>query len=72
MAISILNNENKILPCALELKGEYGLSDIVFGVPVKLGTGGVTEVVEVPLSDGEKANLDKSAESVRKGIDAVR
>ena len=72
MVESILLDQNRILPCAAQLTGEYGLSDLFFGVPCKLGHGGLKEVIEAPLTDDEQALLETSAASVRKGIDAVR
>lgn len=70
MAESILKDKKKVLPCAAYLQGEYGLNDLFIGVPVKLGTEGVEQIIEIKLTDDEKAALDKSAASVEelKGI----
>lgn len=70
MAEAILKDKKKILPCAAYLQGEYGLNDLFIGVPVKLGKDGVEQVVEIELTDDEKAALNKSAEAVEelKGI----
>lgn len=65
MAEAILKNKKKILPCAVLLNGQYGYKDLYIGVPVKLGTGGVQEVVEIKLTDDEKKALDNSADAVR-------
>lgn len=65
MAEAILKDKNKILPCAAYLRGEYGYHDLYIGVPVKLGQGGVKEIIEIELLAEEKALLDKSAEAVR-------
>ncbi len=65
MAEAILKDKNKILPCAAYLRGEYGYHDLYIGVPVKLGRGGVKEIIEIELLAEEKALLDKSAEAVR-------
>ncbi|MEW5946385.1 MAG: malate dehydrogenase [bacterium] len=65
MAEAILRDRKKILPCAALCMGEYGYRGIFMGVPVKLGAGGVEEIVEFELSPGEKAALDRSAEAVR-------
>lgn len=75
MVDSVLNDRKKILPSAAYLEGEYGVSGIYLGVPAKLGAGGVEEVIEIGLSDAEKAALDRSAASVRSliakiGLDA--
>ena len=64
MAESILKDKKKILPCAVYLEGEYGLSDLFIGVPAKMGAGGIEEIVEIKLSDDEKAALKKSADAV--------
>jgi malate dehydrogenase len=65
MAESILKDKKKILPCAAYLTGQYGYQDLFIGVPVKLGQGGVVQVIEIKLTAEEKASLDKSAEAVR-------
>jgi malate dehydrogenase len=68
MAEAILKDKKRILPCAAYLEGEYGLSDIYFGVPVKLGAGGVEQIIEVKLTPEEQAALERSASAVRKSI----
>ncbi len=64
MAESILKDKKKILPCAAYLEGEYGFKDLFIGVPVKLGAGGVEEIIEITLTDDEKQALEKSAAAV--------
>lgn len=66
MAESILKDKKKILPCAAYLKGEYGFNDLFIGVPVKLGSNGVEEIIEIKLTDDEKKALQKSATAVEK------
>src|SRR6186997_3317353 len=61
MVDSILNDRNEILPCAVLLKGRYGVDGLYVGVPVKLGRGGVSEIVEIELTTDERAAFDKSA-----------
>jgi malate dehydrogenase len=70
MAEAILKDKKKILPCAALLEGEYGYNDLFIGVPVKLGAGGIEEVVEINLTADEKSALDKSAAAVEelKGV----
>jgi malate dehydrogenase len=68
MTEAILKDKKRILPCAAYLEGEYGLNDIYFGVPVKLGSNGIEKVIEVELTDEEKAAVQKSADSVKKSI----
>lgn len=64
MVESIVKNQKRILPCSVLLQGEYGYNDLVLGVPVKLGTNGVEEIIELKLNDEEKANLNNSAKHV--------
>ncbi len=64
MAESILKDKKKILPCAALLEGEYGYNDLFIGVPVKLGAGGIEEIIEIRLTDEEQAALNKSAAAV--------
>ena len=61
----ILKDKKKILPCAAYLEGEYGINELFIGVPVKLGSGGVEEIVEITLTDDEKVALQKSADAVQ-------
>jgi malate dehydrogenase len=70
MAEAILKDKKKILPCAAYLQGEYGFNDLFIGVPVKLGTNGVEEVIEITLTAEEKTALQKSADAVQelKGV----
>jgi malate dehydrogenase len=68
MAEAILRDKKRILPCCVYLDGEYGLKDICFGVPVKLGAKGVESIIELELTEEEKKLVTKSAESVKKSI----
>src|SRR5213596_2205536 len=61
MVDAILNDRNKILPCAAYLEGEYGISGLYVGVPVKLGERGIEQVIEIHLTLEERAALQKSA-----------
>lgn len=72
MVESIALNKNKILPCAAYLEGEYGINDLYFGVPVKLGANGVEEIVEIDLNDEEKEAMKKSEAAVRNVIDILK
>jgi malate dehydrogenase len=71
MVAAILGDKQKILPCAVYLQGEYGLSDLFVGVPCLLGRKGMERVIELELSDAEKAELAKSAEAVRELVNAL-
>jgi len=63
---AIACDQKKIFPCSTFLEGEYGLNDICIGTPVVLGKNGIEKVVEIELSDAEKAKLTDSAEGVKK------
>ncbi len=65
MAEAIVKDKKRILPCAYWLEGEYGLKDVMVGVPVKLGKKGVEEVIQIKLNPDEQEALNKSAEGVR-------
>jgi malate dehydrogenase len=67
----ILNDRKKILPCAAYLEGEYGINGLYVGVPVKLGSGGVEQVVEISLTNEERAALHKSAAAVKELTDII-
>lgn len=65
MIEAILKDKKLILPCSAYLQGEYGLNDIYFGVPVKLGRKGVEEIIEVSLTAEERAALENSVALIR-------
>ena len=64
MVDAIVKDKRRILPCAAWLEGEYEMRDLFLGVPCKLGASGLVEVVEVELTDWERAELSKSADAV--------
>jgi malate dehydrogenase len=68
MVDSIMLDEKRVLPCTAYLEGEYGISDLYMGVPVKLGAAGVEEIVELDLSDDERQALEASAGAVREVV----
>lgn len=72
MVDAILKDKHLIVPASAHMQGEYGLQDIFFGAPVQLGRKGVEKVIEYDLSDDEKDALEKSADSVRGTIEALR
>jgi malate dehydrogenase len=72
MAESILKDKKKILPCAALLKGEYGLEDLFIGVPVKLGAAGIEEVIQIKLTEDERAALNRSAAAVQELKEALK
>ncbi len=65
MAEAILKDKKKILPCAAYLEGEYGINGLFIGVPVKLGSKGIEEIIQIKLTDSENAALQKSADAVK-------
>jgi len=72
MVEAILKDQKLILPCSVVLEGEYGLRDIAFGVPAKLGRGGMEQIIEVALDGNEKAMLQKSVELIRGSMAALK
>jgi malate dehydrogenase len=72
MAESILKDRKKILPCAAYLEGEYGIQGLFVGVPVKLGAGGIEQIVEIKLTPEERTALEKSAAAVRELVEAMQ
>ncbi len=68
MVESIIRDKRRILPCATLLQGEYGLRDVVLGVPAKLGRDGIEEIVEIELLEEERMALKRSAQVVRDNI----
>jgi malate dehydrogenase len=72
MVDAILKDKKKILPCAVFLQGEYGIHDLFVGVPVKLGSQGVEEIVRITLTAAEQAALAKSAAAVKELVDVLK
>ena len=72
MVESIVFDQKRILPCSAWLEGEYGLTGLFMGVPVKLGRAGIEKIFEVTLTAEEKAALAKSAEAVREPMGAIK
>ena len=71
MVEAILKDKKKILPCAAFLQGEYEISDLFVGVPVKLGAAGLEEIIQITLTDDERAALMKSADAVRELVQVI-
>ncbi|WP_050616024.1 malate dehydrogenase [Bacillus testis] len=65
MAEAILKDQRRVLPAIAYLEGEYGMNGIYLGVPTILGAGGIEKIIELELTDSEKASLSKSADSVK-------
>jgi len=71
MVEAIVKNSNRVLPCAVWMNGEYGLEGIFIGAPTRLGKKGVEEIVEVSLTEDEKALMENSAQHVRDNLAAL-
>jgi malate dehydrogenase len=72
MCEAIVHDQKRILPCAAWLEGEYGMTGLFLGVPCKIGRRGLEGILEVDLTDAERAALTKSADAVREPMAAVR
>lgn len=72
MAESILKDKKKILPCAAYLEGEYGIHGLFVGVPVKLGSNGIEEIIQIKITEEENAALQNSASAVRKLVEDMQ
>jgi len=70
MAVAILKDENRIFPCCIRMEGQHGLQDVYLGLPVKLGKGGIKQIIELKLNDEEMKLLKASAASVKSVMDA--
>jgi malate dehydrogenase len=71
MVEAILKDKKKILPCAAYLEGEYGLKGLYVGVPCKLGTRGIEQIIEIKLTADEKTALDRSAGAVKELVSVI-
>jgi malate dehydrogenase len=71
MVEAILKDKKKILPCAAYLDGEYGIKGLYVGVPVKLGSKGIEQIIEIKLTPQEKAELDRSASAVKELVGVI-
>ena len=71
MVDAILLDQKRILPCATYLQGEYGIYDLFVGVPIKLGAGGIEEIIQLNLTYEELADLENSANDVRNMVEVL-
>ena len=67
-----MKDRKKILACAAYLEGEYGINGLFIGVPVKLGKGGIEEIIQIKLTAEENAALKKSAAAVQELVDTMK
>jgi malate dehydrogenase len=72
MVEAIIKDQRRVLPAVAYLEGQYGFEDIYAGVPVIIGKNGIEEILEVGLSDDEKASLEGSLTGVKKGIEEMK
>ncbi|MBI3079338.1 MAG: malate dehydrogenase [Deltaproteobacteria bacterium] len=72
MAEAILRDKKRVLPCAAYLEGEYGVRGYYIGVPVKLGAGGMEQVIEIELNQEERTAFDASVAKVKEVVDAIK
>src|SRR6187401_1700376 len=71
MVEAILKDQKKIMPCSVFLQGEYGVSELFVGVPVKLGAKGVEQIIQIKLTADEQAAFNKSAGAVKELVDVI-
>ena len=72
MVEAVLLDKKRILPCCAYLEGEYGIKGLCVGVPVKLGAGGMEQIIQINLTDDERAALGRSAASVQELVEVMR
>ncbi|HUU34961.1 MAG TPA: malate dehydrogenase, partial [Vicinamibacterales bacterium] len=72
MVEAILKDSKAIMPCSVFLQGEYGVTDLFVGVPVKLGAAGVEQIIQINLTESERAALHKSAGAVKELVDIIK
>jgi len=71
MVEAVVKDKKEILPACVYLEGEYGLTDICLGVPVKIGKDGAEKIIELDLNSKEKSALDESVKSIKESIDNI-
>ena len=72
MVEAVLLDQKRVLPCTAYLEGEFGVADLYMGVPVKLGSAGIEEIVELELSEQEQTWFQESAAAVRDVVSVLR
>ncbi|HYI47748.1 MAG TPA: malate dehydrogenase [Allosphingosinicella sp.] len=72
MAEAYLKDKKRLLPCAVNLTGQYGVNDLYVGVPCVIGAGGVEKIVEIELNEEAKANFKVSVDAVKELLEACR
>ena len=72
MVESVLKDKKKVVPCAAYLEGEYGVHGLYMGVPVKLGSSGIEQIIEIRLTSEERTEFEKSAAAVKQLVDIMK
>ncbi len=72
MVDAILLDKKRVMPCAAYLEGEYGINGLFVGVPVKLGSNGIEQIIEIKLHDDERQLLQKSIDAVTELVDVMK
>ena len=72
MAEAYLGDKKRLLPCAANLTGQYGVDNLYVGVPVIIGKDGVEQVIEIELNEEAKGNLQVSVDAVKELLDACK
>ncbi len=72
MVESVLKDKKRLLPVAVQPKGEYGLRDIYIGLPTVIGRSGIEKIIELPLTEDELAALKRSADSIKQNIELMK
>jgi malate dehydrogenase len=72
MVEAVLLDKKRVLPCCAYLEGEFGINGLCVGVPVKLGAGGIEKIMEINLTNDEKAALQSSAASVQELVNVMQ
>ncbi len=71
MVEAVVTDRKALVPCSVYLRGEYGVENLFVGVPVLLGKNGIERIIELDLEESEMELLQKSAASIRKGVDEL-
>ena len=72
MAEAYLKDQKRVLPCAANVDGAYGLDGMYVGVPTVIGAGGIEKVIEIDMNKDEKAMFDKSVDAVKGLVSACQ
>ncbi len=71
MVDAVLLDKKRVIPCSVLLQGEYGVDGLFVGVPIKLGAAGMEQIIEITLSDDERAALRRSADAVKELVETM-